>query len=87
MISNGFDCFFFFFLNFYVQNAERGARAVCVREPRVVFHFFFFLFNINADSVRVAALSIALISKPLSRNTGFNLKPLWVFHEFRRKAV
>lgn len=75
-----------FFLNFYVQNTENcGARAaMCVREP---CSFFFFLFNINADSVRVAALSIALISTPLPRSTGFNLKPLWVFHEFRRKAI
>lgn len=38
--------------------------------------FFFFLFDINAWSIREAALAIALISTPLPRAAGFNLKPL-----------
>lgn len=44
--------------------------------PRYVWWVFFFLFDINAKSVRVAALTVVLISTPLPWAASFNLKPL-----------
>lgn len=64
------------------KNDQNAPYAVVRAVVRVIF-FFFFLFDTNAKSVRVTALSIALISTPLSQAAGFNLKPLSVFRRFR----